>query len=65
MLTPHTVHYGLADGILAACQYVLNQAFEAHPERFKSVTPSLTQLPKEVWINPPTQTQKENPCHSE
>ena len=59
MLTPHTVHYGLADEILAGRQCALNQAFAAHPERFKFVAPSVTPLPTEVFINPPTPTQED------
>ena len=65
MLTPHAVHYGLADGILAARQHALSRAFVAHPERFKYVAPTVTPLPGEVWINPPAQTTKENRCQSE
>ncbi len=65
MLTPHAVHYGLADGILATRQHALNQAFADHPERFKYAAPTVTPLPSEVWINPPAQNQKENRCQSE
>ena len=28
-------------------------AYSAHPERFINGPPTLEQLPKEVWINPP------------
>ena len=65
MLTPHAVHYGLADGILAGRQQALNQAFAAHPERFKYAAPTVTPLPTAVWINPPVQTKKESRCQSE
>ena len=58
MLTPHAVHYGLADEILAQRQCVLNDAFARHPERFKYIAPTVTPLPTAVWINPPTQTHK-------
>ena len=64
MLTPHTVHYGLADEILARRQLALNQAFETHPERFKYAAPTVTPLASEVWINPPVQTKKEDRCQS-
>ena len=59
MLTPHAVHYGLADGILAERQNTLARAFSAHPERFKYAAPTVTPLPTAVWINPPTQTQED------
>ena len=58
MLTPHCVHYGLANDVLAGRQRALNQAFTAHPERFKYAAPTVVSLPTEVWINPPTQTQE-------
>jgi len=56
MLTPHTVHHGLSDEILAGRQQALNQAFSAHPERFKNTAQIVTPLPSEVWINRPMQT---------
>ena len=59
MLAPHCVHYGLADDVLSGRQRALNQAFSAHPERFKYASPSVAPLPTEVWINPPTQTQED------
>lgn len=59
MLAPHAVHYGLADGILARRQHALNQAFTAHPERFKYAAPTVTPLPTAVWINPPVQMQED------
>ncbi len=30
-------------------------AFAAHPERFKGLAPTPNQVPKSVWINPPTE----------
>jgi len=65
MLTPHAVHNGLADNILAARQHALNQAFANHPERFKYAAPTVTPLPRAVWINPPVQTEKESRSQSE
>jgi putative transposase len=56
MLTPHAVHYDLADEVLAQRQCVLNDAFARHPERFKYIAPTVTPLPTAVWVNPPTQT---------
>ncbi len=54
MLTPHDVHYGLADSRLEARAAVLMQAFADHPERFPRGLPQPSQLPQEVWINKPT-----------
>ena len=65
MLTPHAVHYRLADDILAARQHALNQAFANYPERFKYVAPTVTLLPTAVWINLPVQTKKESRCQPE
>ena len=54
MLTPATVHYGLADQVLAKRQQVLDAAYDAHPERFVAKPPSPAERPDAVWINPPT-----------
>lgn len=53
LLTPQTVHYGLAGPVLAARAQTLQAAFVAHPERFKGRLPQPQALPKAVWINPP------------
>jgi putative transposase len=53
LLTPATVHHGLADAVLAARQVVLTAAHTAHPERFVRQPPRPLALPGEVWINPP------------
>lgn len=53
LLTPETVHYGLADAVLTARAQTLQAAFLAHPERFKGRLPQPPSLPKAVWINPP------------
>ena len=52
LLTPHQVHYGLADAVLAERQMALDAAYDAHPERF-SKKPVVKPLPPQVWINPP------------
>jgi putative transposase len=57
LLTPHQVHYGLAEAVLAERQKALDAAYAAHPERF-SKPPKAPSLPHEVWINPP----KEEPA---
>ena len=66
-LTPHSVHYGHAQALLATRQAALDAAFLAHPARFKSKRPSTHPMPAAVWINPPpmekTNTfQQPQPC---
>ncbi len=53
MLTPAQVHYGKAEEALERRHQVRLAAYNAHPERFINGPPTLEQLPKEVWINPP------------
>lgn len=53
MLTPHDVHYGLADQRLADRARVLAAAYAAHPERFPHGLPRPGTLPSAVWINKP------------
>jgi putative transposase len=53
LLTPHDVHYGLADERIARRADVLAAAYAAHPERFVRGAPSPAALPTAVWINPP------------
>ncbi|MCB0044615.1 MAG: IS3 family transposase, partial [Caldilineaceae bacterium] len=53
LLTPTDVHYGRTDERLAQRQVVLQQAFQAHPERFVQGEPTPAQLPNAVWINRP------------
>lgn len=52
-LTPADVHFGRAPARLEAHQRVLDDAYEAHPERFVRGHPQAPKLPKAVWINPP------------
>ena len=52
-LTPHSVHYGHAQALLATRQAALDAAFLAHPARFKSKRPSTHPMPTAAWINPP------------
>jgi putative transposase len=56
LLTPHDVHYGLADQRVAARTDVLAAAYAAHPERFVAGVPQPPARPAEVWINPPPAT---------
>jgi putative transposase len=53
MLTPHDVHYGLAEQRLAERAAVLAAAYAAHPERFPHGMPTPGRLPQAVWINKP------------
>jgi putative transposase len=53
LLTPHDVHYGLAEHRVAARAIVLAAAYAAHPERFSGGLPQPSARPTEVWINPP------------
>jgi putative transposase len=53
LLTPHDVHYGLAEHRVAARATVLAAAYAAHPERFSGGLPQPPARPVEVWINRP------------
>ena len=53
LLTPHDVHFGLAEQRVAARAAVLTTAYVAHPERFPAGRPRPATAPTEVWINPP------------
>ncbi len=53
MMTPASVHEGRAEEIRTARQKVLEQAFQAHPERFSKGRPKPPALPSPAWINPP------------
>jgi putative transposase len=60
LMTPATVHYGLADDLTSRRQIVLSVAYAQHPERFVKGRPTPPQLPDAVWINPP-QAKEEVP----
>ena len=53
LMTPATVHYGLAAELRGKRQAVLTAAFEKYPERFVQGLPVAPKLPTAVWINPP------------
>jgi putative transposase len=53
LLTPHDVHFGLADSRRAERAAVLASAYAVHPERFPAGPPAPAAVPTEVWINPP------------
>lgn len=54
LLTPAMVHYGEAEDVVQNRQIVLDTAYRNHPERFVHQPPQPLSLPKEVWINKPT-----------
>ena len=53
LLTPHDVHFGLAEQRVAARATVLATAYAVHPERFPRGLPRPQARPEAVWINPP------------
>jgi putative transposase len=53
MMTPASVHYGLATAVRENRQKALDVAYATHPERFVRRPPTPPHLPKEVWINKP------------
>jgi putative transposase len=53
LVTPHSLHYGLAGGIVASRTTILDLAFAANPERFVNGIPRPAKLPTAAWINPP------------
>jgi len=57
LLTPAMVHYGQAPAIIEQRQVVLDAAYQAHPERFVRSAPKLLAIPKEVWINKPSENK--------
>lgn len=60
MLTPETLHYGMAEQIIKVRSETLTAAYEANPNRFKGKLPVPKSPPKEVWINKPKQNEKES-----
>jgi len=60
MLTPASLHYGLAHQIIDSRQQVLLDAYENHPERFVRGCPKPQQVPDAVWINPPQPDSQSN-----
>jgi len=59
MMTPASVHQGFAEAIHADRQAILDQAYEAHPERFPKGRPKPPPLPGPAWINKPHNEEKE------
>ena len=54
--TPASVHNGTWRAIAADRQAVLDQAYQAHPERFRRGRPAIPALPVKAWINHPKPT---------
>ena len=59
-LTPADVHYGRAPAILDRRHRTRLVAYAAHPERFVSGPPRPATLPTAVWINPPSNTTRQD-----
>ena len=59
MMSPSMVHHGAAVSIRENRQMVLDAAYRDHPERFVRRPPSPPQLPKEVWINKPLNSDED------
>ena len=53
LLTPATVHYGRGMVVTSQRASVLQQAFDAHPNRFVRGVPRPPAQPTAAWINPP------------
>jgi putative transposase len=59
MMTPAMVHHGAALAVRENRQLVLDAAYRDHPERFVRRPPTPPQLPKEVWINKPPNSDEQ------
>ena len=57
LLTPESVHFGMAQQIIEQRAKHLSAAYAAHPQRFVNKPPSPPQLPSAVYINPPAVLQ--------
>jgi putative transposase len=56
MMTPHDVHHGRAEKIVAQRSAVLALAHQRHPERFVRGSSAAPRQPGPAWINPPKNT---------
>ena len=57
MMTPHDVHFGHVEDVVAHRSAVLASAHQRHPERFVLGRPAAPRRPGPAWINPPKNTQ--------
>lgn len=55
LMTPHAVHYGIAEALHQQRARTLQLAHDAQPLRFKGRLPQPPALPTADWINPPKQ----------
>ena len=53
LLTPKMVHYGQAEEVIEKRRIVMENAYQAHPERFFNGKPKTQDLPSAAWINKP------------
>ena len=61
LLTPSSLHYGLAPEIIEARSQTLEKAWLLHPERFVKGIPVPAKVPNAVWINrPPRAAEQKN-----
>ena len=61
LLTPSSLHYGLAPEIIEARSQTLEKAWLLHPERFVKGMPVPAKVPQAVWINrPPRAAEQKN-----
>jgi putative transposase len=60
LMTPATVHYGLAAELTVQRQVTLQAAYEKNPERFVKGLPTPPRLPTAVWINPPLEKEAQS-----
>jgi putative transposase len=51
LMTPESLRYGMAEEVLTRRTIVLAEAYEKHPNRFKSKMPKPSPLPEAVWVN--------------
>jgi putative transposase len=65
LLTPADVHLGRAEAVLGRRQAILQQAYQAHPERFVKGAPEPQSPPTAVWINPPKERSHGQPTPTE
>lgn len=60
LMTPAMVHYDEAPLIRRQRQAVLDAAYQVHPERFVRKPPQAPELPTEVWINKPPDSEEKS-----
>lgn len=59
LMTPESVHYGLAKPLYEHRKTVLRAAFKKTPNRFKGKISQPPKLPKAAWINQPSSVAME------